>query len=324
MNKIKHHRRLLASVIAVLMAMTVLAGCGKRESKESPAEAYSGYNDYAAEESAEVYAEGAADSGAAYDTAATSDVSTENIENNGRKMIISVNLDIKTDHFTDLNDDLNSTVTEMGGYIEYSYIDGSNESDKTRYGNYTVRVPEDRLEEFLEYIKADNKITNESRSVQDVTLQYTDMESHVAALETEYDALLELMEKADAVEDIITIQNELTNIRYELEFYQSQLKVYDNQINYSTVNLYIQEEGSIISPGHRSHAGTFFIALLIVVVIVILFILACTIHYTSKKKKGTLSTDKAPAAEKIPVQAQVQEQDNVEGNADGSESINKE
>ena len=50
-----------------------------------------------------------------------------------------------------------------------------------------------------------------------------------------------ILERATKLEDIITIQNQLTNIRYELESYESQLRVYDNRINYSTLYLDINE-----------------------------------------------------------------------------------
>lgn len=50
-----------------------------------------------------------------------------------------------------------------------------------------------------------------------------------------------ILERAEKLEDIITIQNQLTNIRYELESYESQLRVYDNRINYSTLYLDINE-----------------------------------------------------------------------------------
>ena len=53
----------------------------------------------------------------------------------------------------------------------------------------------------------------------DVTLRYVDVDSHKKALETEQERLLALLEKAENVEDIITIENRLSDVRYELENY---------------------------------------------------------------------------------------------------------
>jgi hypothetical protein len=52
---------------------------------------------------------------------------------------------------------------------------------------------------------------------------------------------MDLLEKAESTEDVIYIQSQLTNVRYELESYESQLRVYDNRVNYSTLYLDINE-----------------------------------------------------------------------------------
>ena len=68
-----------------------------------------------------------------------------------------------------------------------------------------------------------------------------DTESRVKTLETERDRLLELMEQAETMSDLLEIESRLTEVRGELERYASQLKVLDNQIDYATVNLSLSE-----------------------------------------------------------------------------------
>ena len=80
-------------------------------------------------------------------------------------------------------------------------------------------------------------VTYSSESTEDVTLAYTDMQSHVAALRTEQETLLSMLGQAQSMEDILAIQTQLTQVRYEIESYESQLRVYDNQVDYSTVYL---------------------------------------------------------------------------------------
>ena len=60
-------------------------------------------------------------------------------------------------------------------------------------------------------------------------------------METEQDRLLELLENAETMEDLLTIEERLTDVRWELENYASQLRVLDNQVNYSTIYLSIRE-----------------------------------------------------------------------------------
>ena len=78
-------------------------------------------------------------------------------------------------------------------------------------------------------------------STQDVTLEYVDLESHKKVLITEQGRLLELLEQAESIEDILVLEERLSQVRYELESMESQLRTYDNLIDYSTVYLSISE-----------------------------------------------------------------------------------
>ena len=74
-----------------------------------------------------------------------------------------------------------------------------------------------------------------------MTLDYVDVESRKKMLETEQQRLLELLETAESLDDILTIESRLTEVQYELDSKESQLRTYDNQIDYSTVYLDIDE-----------------------------------------------------------------------------------
>ena len=86
-----------------------------------------------------------------------------------------------------------------------------------------------------------SNVTNKNLYTQDVTLTYVDLESHVKALRTEQQTLMDLLAKAEKVEDIILIQNRLSDVLYEIESYESTLRTFDDQIAYSSVHLNIQE-----------------------------------------------------------------------------------
>lgn len=83
-------------------------------------------------------------------------------------------------------------------------------------------------------------VTQKNESVEDVTLQYVDVESRKKALETEQERLMELLSSAENMEDLLAIESKLSEVRYELENYGSQLRMLDNQIDYSTVNVDVE------------------------------------------------------------------------------------
>ena len=81
----------------------------------------------------------------------------------------------------------------------------------------------------------------DSESVEDVTLQYVDLSSHKKMLLTEQERLMELLENAESMEDIITIESRLSEVKYQIESMESQLRTFDNQVDYSTVHINVEE-----------------------------------------------------------------------------------
>ena len=84
-------------------------------------------------------------------------------------------------------------------------------------------------------------VTERSETATDVTLQYSDLESRKKTLTTEQERIWALLEKADTLEAVIALEERLSEIRYQLESMESQLKLYDNQVDYSTVSIHISE-----------------------------------------------------------------------------------
>jgi len=160
----------------------------------------------------------------------------------GRKLIQSKSLGVETLEFDELIEHIKSIVNEMGGYVESSNIQGNSYgTDELRSAYLTVRVPADQMAAFAKDIEDSGNVIYKTGNEKDVTLAYTDVETHKAALQVEYDRLLEIMEAAETVEDIITIESRLSEVRYQMESYESQTRVYDNLIEYSTIELNIIE-----------------------------------------------------------------------------------
>ena len=170
-----------------------------------------------------------------------------------RKLIKTVDMDVETKEFDKVLGSVEREAAVLGGYIENveTYNGSAYSGHKTtRYASLTIRIPEERLEEFLTAVSDTGHVTRRSENVEDVTLAYVDLESHKEALETEQKRLLSLLEQAESVEDIITIESRLSEVRYQLESMESQLRTFDNRIDYSTVYLYI-DEVEVFSPAQE-------------------------------------------------------------------------
>ena len=161
-----------------------------------------------------------------------------------RKLIRTVNMSVETREFEAVMGTLEQRITELGGYIEsMETYNGSSYSSyrSNRSASMTARIPADKLNGFLGEVSEISNVTRRSENVQDVTLDYVDMASHKKTLQAEHDRLLELIEQAESIEDIITIEKRLSNVRYQMESMESQLRTYDNKVDYGTVHLDVSE-----------------------------------------------------------------------------------
>jgi len=161
-----------------------------------------------------------------------------------RKLIKTVDLNVETKSFDEMMSTLEKQVASMGGYIEnMETYNGSTYSGyrSARNASLTIRIPKDKLDVFLDTVSDISNVVRRSENVDDVTLAYVDLESRRNALRTEQERLLELLAVAQNVEEIIMIEDRLSQVRYELESMESQLRTYDNKVDYSTVYLYVDE-----------------------------------------------------------------------------------
>jgi len=159
------------------------------------------------------------------------------------KIIQRVNLEAETQDFDNLIKTIDTQINQLGGYVESSNTSGRKYgySNDMRYGNIVARVPKEKLDEFINAINDNSNVVNKEVATENVTLQYVETQSHKKALEIEQERLLALLEKVETLEDIITLETRLSSVRYELESYESQLRTYDNLVEYSTITLSIQE-----------------------------------------------------------------------------------
>lgn len=164
--------------------------------------------------------------------------SSASLENSGRKLIKEVTMSVETETFDDFLVEIERKINETGGYKEQYTVNGSGSN---RYADITIRIPRAQLDTFLKVIEGTSNITYRHETVEDVTLQYVDLESHKKMLYAEQERLLEFMSKAEKIEDVITLESRLTEVQYQIESMESQLRTFNNQIEYSTVYLDVNE-----------------------------------------------------------------------------------
>lgn len=206
-----------------------------------------GYDMYEAEEAfAEEYAE--SPSGSANGSA---DNSAGNYNDSARKLIKTYNLSVETEEFEQFNQFIQNKIKELSGYIqdmnEYNGSSFARQKER-KYSNLTIRIPVDRVDDFLQIVGDKANIINQSVGVEDVTMNYVDTETRKKSLEIEQQRLLEFMSQAETVEDMLNIEERLADVRYRIESLTSTLKTYDNLVEYTTIYMSIDEVEEYTEP----------------------------------------------------------------------------
>ncbi len=225
-------KKIFSAFICLILSFAMLTACGKAKyeasieapaAMEAPAESDWGYSNET------VFDEEASGASASSDVAGSY----------GLKIIYSADLSIQSTEYDNGVAAIKQAIEQCKGYIsnsnEYSYNSGD------RSMNMTVRIPADNYRAFLEIAGTAGKVTNKSEYTDDVTSQYVDIEARLNSLTTQEKRLLELLEKAESIDDILSLESQLSDVRYQIESYTSQIKTFDNLIALSTVNIYFYE-----------------------------------------------------------------------------------
>ena len=153
---------------------------------------------------------------------------------------------------------LRASLAECGGYIESynesnggSYYSGSYyEGGGRRSASYTLRIPCEKFESFLSGLSRDFNVIDQYLYSENVTLQYVDLESRINSLTAQQNRLMELLAEAETLEQVLTIEQQLTETRAEIESLTSSLRVLADRVRYSTITLNINET-TTFTPGAK-------------------------------------------------------------------------
>ncbi|MBE6542540.1 MAG: DUF4349 domain-containing protein [Ruminococcaceae bacterium] len=160
-----------------------------------------------------------------------------------RKIIKTANLRFETKEYDTFMADMSEKIFQYGGYIESSeaHDSGIYGTKYSRNSRHVIRIPQESYNSFMNEVCTLGNMTYKSENSNDVTMNYVDTESRIKAYQAEYDALIQILEKAESLNDVIQLQSRISDVTYMLESYKSQLRKYDALVSYCTINLSVEE-----------------------------------------------------------------------------------
>jgi hypothetical protein len=240
--------RSMAAVTAIALAMSLfLLGCGGssgNKSKDMTQTAPAASSSAAMDAGGEVWY--TSDSVAeAPEAEQTQTGDTTPVLPDARKIIRHASMDLETREFDAALRQIEELVSSAGGYIESSSQDGYSleyQGDyRERYASIQARIPSEKLDEVISSVGSLCNVLNQSESMDDITDSYYDAQARLDSLEIQEERLLELLAQATSLEDMITLESALSDVRYQIESLTASLRRMDNQVTYSYLNISLQE-----------------------------------------------------------------------------------
>lgn len=248
-------KNLLAALMAAVICLSV-AGCGASNSGAADFEAKAKNDNYSY--TADMAEPGAVFDGAEEEVMGQTTAGSSVYRDTAVKLIRRANLTVQTTEYEAAVAALDHLVEQLGGYYENAEERSGSyyNQNSNRSGNYTIRIPADKYDLFMTQVDGIGYLTRKSESSEDVGEVYYDIESRLKTQRTKQERLLELLKKAQSMEDIIALENALTDVEYHIEQYTSDLNRYDGLVSFATIRLTLDEMTRIVDePGEK--AGLF-------------------------------------------------------------------
>ena len=159
------------------------------------------------------------------------------------KLIRRASARLQTDDFSAAEAALNALVVEQGGYYESAAVEGGGYYDRNaaRYGSYVIRVPRKAYDTFLSGVDGVGYVVSLNQSSEEIGEVYFDTEARLRTQQTKQTRLLALLEQAATMEDIIDLENALSEVEYQIEQYSTELRRYDSLVDYATIGVELYE-----------------------------------------------------------------------------------
>lgn len=211
--------------VALLSVMLLVSGCSKKESLSDKAGTTASYD--RAMSVTDKSTASSVKNGTEVKPAAA-DVKNE--EAQVKKIIQTGEVRIVVDDLKATSKEIRAKAEEMEGYIESETLNEYNSSAK-------VRIPSDKVTEFIGFLEGKYNVEGKNTASQDVTDVYVDNDARLKNLKVQEAQYQEIMKSAKTIDEILKVQNELSKVRGDIESLEAKKKNWDRDVNYSTINV---------------------------------------------------------------------------------------
>ena len=169
-----------------------------------------------------------------------------------RKIIRTGYITLEVENITETMDKIVKLADELGGYVVSSH---KHEYDERTSGSISIRIPVNKFEEAFDRLRPlAITVPSENTDSRDVTEEYVDLEARLRNLEATETQYLALLEKATTVEEMLKVQQALSNVRGEIERIEGRMQYLERSSDMSLIEVSLQEARGLAEPWSPSGA----------------------------------------------------------------------
>lgn len=158
-----------------------------------------------------------------------------------RRIIYTTYLEMQVAAMDDAISQAAEIVEEQGGYVISSSCN-ENQDGTRQWGQMTLRIPIDQYDDTVEALSTLGQVKSSSKTGQDVTQEYYDIQSRLKQYRSQEARYMELIEQAANVSEVLQVENELNQVRAEIESMEGRIQYLSQLSDYGTVELSLQSE----------------------------------------------------------------------------------
>lgn len=160
----------------------------------------------------------------------------------GKKIVRTADITLATTSFDADQQAIRDRVALAGGYVQNIYQYEGTQWEPERRIYFTLRIPTEKLDEFLTGVAGIGRVTARSENTQDMTVQYSDTALRLETQREKMKRLQELLVQAESVSDLLEIETEIANTQYQIDSYETSLRSIDREVEQSQVSVTLVEE----------------------------------------------------------------------------------
>jgi hypothetical protein len=155
------------------------------------------------------------------------------------KIIRTASLTLEVNDVIGAAETLKGLVTTKGGYVSSTSIQKN--SGNRLYGTVVLRVPASAFDDTLAGVKGIGTVRSVSVQGNDVTEEYVDLVAQKTSYENQLAQYNAIMKKAEKVDDVITVQQQIDRVQTGLDRLEGRLNYLNSRIDLSSISVNLQE-----------------------------------------------------------------------------------